>query len=81
MEFKELAQELGAQNIIVTHFNNVYYKNVVTVIIDSDLTIYVCGKTMYPIPTSVNGINKTVSKGLVNRICAAIDKELNGKSI
>ena len=81
MEMKELAQRIGAENIIVGHFNNDYYKNEVTIIIDSDLAIYLCGRTMYSIPLSVNGVGKTVSKSIINNVFESIDKELNGKSI
>ena len=78
---EELAKRLNVKNILVTHINNDYYKDDITIIINDDLLINLVGKTFSFIPLSENGIGKRIPSSSVSAILNAIRKELNGKTI
>ena len=81
MELKDLANRIGVKNIIVTHINNLHYKDYVTVVINDDLVVNLVGKTFTFIPLSESGINKGLTSKSARNIFNTIRKELEGKTI
>ena len=79
MELKELAEKLGVQNILVTSYDSMTYKDNITVIVNDDLLFHLVGKTVSFIPLSKNGINKSIKMNVVKEILDSIKLELSKK--
>lgn len=80
MELKDLATKIGVVNIIVSHINSDYYKDNITVIINSDCVMNLVGKTCSYIPLTVHGVGKELNMSSVRKILDAIRAELKDKS-
>ena len=81
MELKELAKKIGAKNIIVSHINNLHYKDCITVVLNDDIVMNLTGKTFEFIPLNENGINKGISNKNAKEIFSLIRKEMENKCI
>lgn len=79
MELKELANNIGVDNILVSHINSNYYKDCITVIVNSDLAFTLVGKTVSFVPLTKNGIGKELNNksyvNILNRIKLELRKE------
>ena len=79
MELQDLAKKLGVKAIIVSHFNDMHYKDHITIIVNDDIAIDYMGKTYAPIPLTVNGIDKSINTSSMRKTLDAIRKELADK--
>jgi len=79
MELKDLASKIGAKAIIVEHINDMYYKDSFTVVINDDMVMNYVGKTYTFIPLTMNGVGKTLAKGNITKLIAAIKDELKNE--
>ena len=80
MEYTDLANKIGVKNIIVSHINSDHYKNVITVMVNDDLILYLVGKTMHFIPLTKNGVGKMLASSSANKILNRIEEELRKES-
>lgn len=53
MELQELAKRIGVKNILVSHINDMHYKDNITIIVNDDIALNLVGKTY----TFINTIN------------------------
>lgn len=79
MELQDLAKRIGVKNILVSHINDMHYKDNITVIINDDIALNLVGKTYTPIPLTANGINKSINTSAIKKILDVVKKELDGK--
>lgn len=79
MELQELAKKMGVKNIIVSHYNDMHFKDNITVIINNDLLINLVGKTYSTVPLTTNGIDKTINTTSLRKLLDAIKTELADK--
>lgn len=80
MELSDLASKIGVKNILVSHINNNYWKDNITVIVNDDLLFTLVGKTISFIPLSKNGIGKELRKDSYANILNKIKLELRKES-
>lgn len=76
MEMQDLAKKLGVRNIIVSHINDGYYKDNITIIVNDYLLVSFIGKTYTTIPLTKDGIDKDINSGALRKIIDRIKKEL-----
>jgi len=81
MMFQELAKKVGVKNIIVSHINNDYYKDNITVIVNEHFILHLVGKTVDFVPLDENGINKELTTKSTKLLINTIKKELQDKKI
>lgn len=79
MELQDLAKKLGVVNIIVSHYNDMHFKDHITIVVNGDIILDLVGKTYSVIPLTANGIDKTINTGAIRKTLDAIKKELGDK--
>lgn len=81
MNLKDLANKMGVVDIFITHINNDFYKDYITIIIDDNILINLVGKTFETIPLSEKGINMHLQPSKVRQIINLVKSELKDVKI
>lgn len=81
MELKDLAEKIGVKNIIISHINNLHYKDSITVVLNEDIVMNLVGKTFCFVPLNEKGINKGISNKNARLIFEKIRKEMEEMSV
>lgn len=76
MELQDLAKKLGVKNIVVSHINDMHYKDNITIVVNDYLVVNLVGKTYSIIPLTKDGIDKSVNSGALRKMLDAIRSEL-----
>ena len=79
MELQELAKKVGVKNIIVSHYNDMHFKDNITIIVNNDILINLVGKTYSTVPLTTNGIDKTINTSSLRKLLDTIKTELADK--
>ena len=80
MELEELAHKFGVKNIIVSHINNDYWKDSISVVVSDNLAFNLVGKTVTFVPLTKEGIGKEVSRKAYVSVLNAVRVELREES-
>ena len=79
IEKKELAKKLGVKNILVNYFDEMSYKDSMTIILTDDLALNYVGRTYSFIPLTATGLGKRIGGRDVNKLLTSIKEDLKTK--